>query len=130
MSSTPRARASAIVLSTVGIGGDVNRSLLSEIADVGGGRSYFTADPRSIPRIFVRETTTGTDGRFAWSDLPDGSFELQAFAAGFEIAPVSVNVSSAQFSESDLQEIITSALVRHDVEPAAFEKALMIGRNE
>jgi len=50
-------RASGITVSTVGIGADVNRSLLSEIADVGGGRSHFTADPHHIPRIFVRETT-------------------------------------------------------------------------
>lgn len=54
--------------------------------------------------------------------------------AGFEIVPVSVNVSSAQFSESDLQEIITSALVRHDVEPAAFEieltESLILADNE
>lgn len=50
-------RAAGITVSTVGIGGDVNRSLLSEIADVGGGRSYFTSDAHNIPRIFVRETT-------------------------------------------------------------------------
>ncbi|MBY0399410.1 EAL domain-containing protein [Myxococcota bacterium] len=41
--------------------------------------------------------------------------------AGFDIVPVSVNVSSAQFADSDLQEIITSALVRHDIEPVSFE---------
>jgi len=50
-------RAAGITVSTVGIGGDVNRTLLSEIADVGGGRSYFTSDAHNIPRIFVRETT-------------------------------------------------------------------------
>lgn len=49
--------AAGITVSTVGIGADVNRSLLSEIADLGGGRSHFTADPHNIPRIFVRETT-------------------------------------------------------------------------
>lgn len=50
-------RAAGITVSTVGIGSDVNRALLTEIADVGGGRSHFTADARNIPRIFVRETT-------------------------------------------------------------------------
>jgi hypothetical protein len=42
----------------VGVGTDVNRTLLSEVADLGGGRAYFTADPSSIPRIFLREATT------------------------------------------------------------------------
>ena len=36
----------------------MNRALLQEIADNGGGRAYFTADPHNIPRIFTRETTT------------------------------------------------------------------------
>jgi diguanylate cyclase (GGDEF)-like protein len=41
--------------------------------------------------------------------------------AGFETVPVSVNVSSIQFAESDLQRIVTDALVRHDIEPSMFE---------
>ncbi|MEZ4337387.1 MAG: VWA domain-containing protein [Sandaracinaceae bacterium] len=51
-------RAEGITVSTVGLGGDVNRALLSQVADVGGGRAYFTQDPHNIPRIFMRETST------------------------------------------------------------------------
>lgn len=51
-------RAEGITVSTVGLGGDVNRSLLSQVANLGGGRSYFTQDPHNIPRIFMRETST------------------------------------------------------------------------
>ncbi|MFC1821012.1 VWA domain-containing protein, partial [Thermodesulfobacteriota bacterium] len=49
-------RASNITVSTVavGIGSDVN--LLRDIAGWGGGRSYYTDDPNSIPRIFTDET--------------------------------------------------------------------------
>ena len=36
----------------------MNRALLSSVASLGGGRSYFTSDPHNIPRIFMRETTT------------------------------------------------------------------------
>lgn len=50
-------RAESITLSTVGLGGDVNRQLLQEAANLGGGRAYFTNDPHHIPRIFTRETT-------------------------------------------------------------------------
>lgn len=50
-------RAEGMTVSTVGLGADVNRSLLADVASQGGGRSYFTNDPSSVPRIFVRETS-------------------------------------------------------------------------
>ncbi len=50
--------AERITVSTVGLGGDVNRRLLQEAANLGGGRAYFTSDPHNVPRIFTRETTT------------------------------------------------------------------------
>ncbi|HJL16560.1 MAG TPA: VWA domain-containing protein [Sandaracinaceae bacterium LLY-WYZ-13_1] len=51
-------RAEGITVSTIGLGGDVNRALLQQAASLGGGRSYFTQDPHNIPRIFMRETST------------------------------------------------------------------------
>jgi len=51
-------RADGITISTVGLGSDVNRTLLARIAELGGGRSYFTNDPTQVPRIFLRETST------------------------------------------------------------------------
>lgn len=41
--------------------------------------------------------------------------------AGFLVVPVSVNVSSAQFRDSDVQRIVSDALVRHDVHPSLLE---------
>lgn len=52
--------AEGITVTTVGVGPDVNRSLLAQLADLGGGRSYFTADAHNVPRIFVQETSTVT----------------------------------------------------------------------
>jgi Ca-activated chloride channel homolog len=51
-------RAEGMTVSTVGLGTDVNRSLLQQSASVGGGRAYFTDDPHNVPRIFVNETTS------------------------------------------------------------------------
>ena len=55
---TQAMRGEGITVSTVGLGADVNRALLESVANLGGGRSYFTNDPHNVPRIFMRETTT------------------------------------------------------------------------
>lgn len=49
-------RKSQITVSTVGVGSDVDRNLLERMAELGGGRSYFTDRPETLPRIFVTET--------------------------------------------------------------------------
>lgn len=51
-------RAEGMTVSIVGLGADVNRALMQQVANLGGGRAYFTNDPHNIPRIFMRETTT------------------------------------------------------------------------
>jgi Ca-activated chloride channel homolog len=48
-------RADGITVSTVGLGEDVNRGLLSQLAASAGGRSYFTRDPARVPRLFAQE---------------------------------------------------------------------------
>ncbi len=49
-------RGAGITVSTVGVGAEVDRSLIESVADRGGGRFYFTDRPETLPRIFVRET--------------------------------------------------------------------------
>ena len=44
--------------------------------------------------------------------------------AGFSVVPVSVNVSSIQFRDTDVQRIVTDALVRHSVHPSLIEVEL------
>ena len=49
-------RASGISISTVSIGQGANITLMRSIAEWGRGRSYYTDDPNSIPKIFTSET--------------------------------------------------------------------------
>lgn len=53
-------RAEQITVSTVGIGSGADMNLLSNIANWGGGRDYFTQDAYSIPQIFAKETVTAS----------------------------------------------------------------------
>lgn len=44
-----------ITISTVGLGEDVNSTLLGEMAKQGGGRYTFVNDPTNLPKIFAKE---------------------------------------------------------------------------
>ncbi len=48
--------AESITITSVGLGNDVDESLLKMIADVGGGRYHPALDANSLPRIFTKET--------------------------------------------------------------------------
>jgi Mg-chelatase subunit ChlD len=48
-----------ITLTAVGVGSDA-APFLEQIAELGGGRYHFTAEPASIPSIFTEETTLAT----------------------------------------------------------------------
>ncbi len=55
-------KAKNITISTVSVGIDADRDLMRDIADWGGGRSYFTNDVQSVPGIFTSETSLVTRG--------------------------------------------------------------------
>jgi uncharacterized membrane protein len=50
-----QAQQAGITISTVGLGEDVNTSLLQEMAAQGGGRYTFVDDPTNLPKIFAKE---------------------------------------------------------------------------
>lgn len=53
-------RLMGITVSTVLLGGDADPGMLETLADVGGGAFYQTADPRSLPRIFITDIKVGS----------------------------------------------------------------------
>jgi len=46
-----------MTISTIAVGSGSDRSTLRNIAELGGGRYYYTEDPYSIPKLFTKETS-------------------------------------------------------------------------
>lgn len=46
-----------ITISAVGVGAEADKTLLTMIAERGGGRFYYTQSAQNIPKIFTKETT-------------------------------------------------------------------------
>ena len=69
-------RAAKITVSTVAVGDDADAELMASIASWAGGRTYVTADPRNVPRIFMTETLLASRGLLVetrFLPLADGS---------------------------------------------------------
>ncbi len=47
-----------ITLSTIGVGDDVNASLLAQLAQTSGGSFYPVSDPNRLPQVFIKEART------------------------------------------------------------------------
>jgi Ca-activated chloride channel homolog len=52
---TTNARGAGVGTTTVGFGDGFNEQLLTSMADAGGGKSYYAADPEQAPGIFAEE---------------------------------------------------------------------------
>jgi len=57
-----------ITVSTVGVGSEVAKPLLREIARITDGHAYFVSDPTQLPSIFVQEATSA--GRLGITEEP------------------------------------------------------------
>ena len=60
MKRWPRSWLRGPSVSTVALGEDADRQLLSSIAEAGHGRFYETNDPSNVPQIFTKETMEAT----------------------------------------------------------------------
>lgn len=78
----PEMRAAATTVSVIGLGtrSDSDAALLEDIANLGGGRIFFTEDPTDLPNLFAQETvavarssfieeTTGASTTGRWHEL-------------------------------------------------------------
>ena len=55
-----RIAADGITVTTVAMGGDADKELMTRLSELGKGRFYHTDDPTNVPRIFTSETLTIT----------------------------------------------------------------------
>jgi Mg-chelatase subunit ChlD len=95
-----------ITLTAVGVGSDA-APFLEQIAELGGGRYHFTAEPASIPSIFTEETTLATrayivEGTF----YPQLETPSQILTGIREIPPLHGYVSAS--SKAAAQTILVS----------------------
>ena len=109
---TEAMRAEGITVSTVGLGGDVNRALLTQVANLGGGRAYFTQDPHHIPRIFTRETSTVSRSNVVEEYFQPSVSEPADFLRGIDIsrAPFLHGYVATRAKPSPAQVVLTSDL--------------------
>jgi Ca-activated chloride channel family protein len=105
-------RSEAITVSSVGLGGDVNRSLLQNVANQGGGRAYFTNDPHNVPRIFMRETTAVSRSSVVEELIEAHLAEPADFLKGIELghAPLLRGYVATQLAPRPAQAILVSDL--------------------
>lgn len=70
------ARDAQITLSTIAIGQDADTELLQRLADLGGGRYHFAADPGDLPQLTMMETEIARD-----DPRVEGAFQPQPAGA-------------------------------------------------
>ncbi len=102
--------AEGITITTVGLGGGVNASLLAMIAEAAGGRFHAAEDPSRLPRIFTRETEliskkAAIDDWFPVSVVTGAEFLK---GVGMGAAPLLRGYTSTQLGSPPSQLILAS----------------------
>lgn len=75
-----------VTLTTVGVGSDA-APYLPELAEIGGGRYHFAAEPRAIPSIFTEETLLATRSYIIEEEFFPSQVSPSPILAGIEETP-------------------------------------------
>jgi hypothetical protein len=102
--------AEGITVTTVGLGGGANRSLLTMIAEAGGGRFHAADDPSKLPRIFTRETELISQKAVLDDWFPVQAVHSAQFLKGVGIgaAPLLRGYTSTQIAPAPAELILQS----------------------
>ncbi|HVT88986.1 MAG TPA: VWA domain-containing protein [Tepidisphaeraceae bacterium] len=96
-----RLPAAHITLSTIAVGGDADRKLLSQLAAAGKGTMYATDDPHELSQVFIREARTL---RRSLISEPAGGIRVSQLPGLQELFP-----TLAQFSMPDLNGMVLTS---------------------
>jgi Ca-activated chloride channel homolog len=101
-----------ITVTTVGLGGGVDETLLRTIAELGGGRFYRVSDPQSLPRIFTRETEMVSRAAVVEEYFQPRVASPADFLRGIDVAgaPFLHGYVATRLKASPAQEILESEL--------------------
>ena len=104
--------AEGMTVSTVGLGGGIDESLLRMISDLGGGRFYKVIDPQSLPRVFTRETEMVSRSAAVEEYFQPRVVAPADFLRGVDIgaAPFLHGYVATRMKPSPAQEILESEL--------------------
>lgn len=121
---TARMKADGIVLSTIAVGEDADKDLLSKIAQLGDGRYYHTNRASDIPKITVRETQLA-----AGAPQVEGTIspELKSPSPILRSLPTDLPSLSGQASAA-VREDATTALVSQRGDPLLAQWQRGLGR--
>jgi hypothetical protein len=101
-----------ITVTTVGLGGGVDETLLRMISEVGGGRFYKVSDPESLPRIFTRETEMVSRSAAVEEYFQPKVASPADFLRGIDVggAPFLHGYIATKLKPPPAQEVLTSEL--------------------
>jgi len=101
-----------ITVTTVGLGGGVDETLLRMVSEVGGGRFYKVSDPESLPRIFTRETEMVSRSAAVEEYFQPHVASPADFLRGIDVAgaPFLHGYIATKLKPPPAQEVLTSEL--------------------
>ncbi|MDP0499011.1 MAG: VWA domain-containing protein [Verrucomicrobiota bacterium JB022] len=112
----PEMRADGVTVSVIALGTpeDVHAELLKHIAELGGGRIFFTDQAQELPALFSQETVTiarsafvqdvtPTEPTLAWSQISSAPLEWLPEVPGYNLGYLRDNANGALFTTDAYQ---------------------------
>lgn len=115
----------AITVSTIGVGTEYNETLLSRIADAGGGRYGYVAKPDEIPAAFEREmgallAVVAQNAKLK-IDLPAGIEPVQVYGREEPLQPDKLELSLSDMASGEERVLLAKFRVATTVSSGTIE---------
>ncbi|MEO6568783.1 MAG: VWA domain-containing protein [Opitutaceae bacterium] len=118
-------RADNITISVIGMGSpfDLDAGILKEVANLGGGRMFFSADPTDLPAIFAQETVsiarsafirepTGTEAQPGWREITPRAPDWLKQVDGYNLSYLKAGATAALITTDEYKAPLIAAWQR------------------